>query len=113
RAPLVSCIQEIRRALRDDARRPRYVETLHRRGYRFIGAPVGPERDRAARPIASTAAPSASSATSLDAAPPILVGRDDELARLHEALARARGGARQIVFVTGEPGIGKTSLVRA
>jgi TolB-like protein/Tfp pilus assembly protein PilF len=36
-AALVTCIQELRRALRDDARRPRYIETLHRRGYRFIG----------------------------------------------------------------------------
>ena len=34
---LVTCIKEIRKALRDDARHPRYVETLHRRGYRFIG----------------------------------------------------------------------------
>ncbi len=36
-AALVTCIQEIRSALGDDARRPRYVETVHRRGYRFIG----------------------------------------------------------------------------
>ena len=36
-AALVTCIQEIRKALRDDARHPRYIETLHRRGYRFIG----------------------------------------------------------------------------
>src|ERR1700730_13394627 len=36
-AALVTCIQELRRALGDDARRPRYIETLHRRGYRFIG----------------------------------------------------------------------------
>jgi TolB-like protein len=35
-AALVTCIQELRRALRDNARRPRYIETLHRRGYRFI-----------------------------------------------------------------------------
>lgn len=34
---LVTCIQELRKALRDNARRPRYIETLHRRGYRFIG----------------------------------------------------------------------------
>jgi pimeloyl-ACP methyl ester carboxylesterase len=33
------CVREIRRALDDDARAPRYVETAHRRGYRFI-APV-------------------------------------------------------------------------
>ena len=36
-AALVTCIQELRRALKDDARRPRYIETLHRRGYRFVG----------------------------------------------------------------------------
>src|SRR5687767_10207719 len=35
-AALVTCIQELRKALHDDARQPRYVETLHRRGYRFI-----------------------------------------------------------------------------
>jgi len=37
---LTSCIQELRRALDDDARRPRYVETRHRRGYRLIAPPV-------------------------------------------------------------------------
>src|SRR5262245_41947442 len=30
------CIREIRRALEDDARTPRFIETAHRRGYRFI-----------------------------------------------------------------------------
>src|SRR5262245_5751503 len=35
-AALVTCIQELRKALRDDARKPHYIETLHRRGYRFI-----------------------------------------------------------------------------
>jgi len=33
------CVREIRRALGDDARTPRFIETAHRRGYRFI-APV-------------------------------------------------------------------------
>ena len=28
------CVREIRRALRDDPRRPRFIETAHRRGYR-------------------------------------------------------------------------------
>ncbi len=34
---LTSCVQELRRALHDDARKPRYIETVHRRGFRFIG----------------------------------------------------------------------------
>jgi TolB-like protein/Flp pilus assembly protein TadD len=50
-AALVTCIQELRRALGDDARRPRYVETLHRRGYRFIGT-TAPAR----QPVAEASA---------------------------------------------------------
>ena len=33
---LISCIQELRRALADNAKQPRFIETRHRRGYRFI-----------------------------------------------------------------------------
>jgi len=33
---LVTCIQELRKALGDDARSPRYIETRHRLGYRFV-----------------------------------------------------------------------------
>src|SRR5688572_17204776 len=33
------CIREIRRALDDDPKTPTFIETAHRRGYRFI-APV-------------------------------------------------------------------------
>lgn len=33
---LKECIREIRRALGDDARSPRYVQTVHRRGYQFL-----------------------------------------------------------------------------
>jgi TolB-like protein len=57
-AALVTCIQELRKALRDDARKPRYVETLHRRGYRFIGklgsdprASAAAESERAVLPL--------------------------------------------------------------
>src|SRR5262249_27430761 len=41
----------------------------------------------------------------------VLVGRETELAQLHGWLERAVAGQRQLVFVTGEPGIGKTALV--
>lgn len=44
---------------------------------------------------------------------PALVGRDGELTQLHERLEKAARGERQVVFVTGEPGIGKTTLVDA
>jgi DNA-binding SARP family transcriptional activator/tetratricopeptide (TPR) repeat protein len=42
---------------------------------------------------------------------PALVGRDAELDRLTGCWAEAERGRRQLVVVTGEPGIGKTRLV--
>jgi predicted ATPase len=39
------------------------------------------------------------------------VGREAEFAQLHQWLRKAASSKRQIVFVTGEPGIGKTALV--
>lgn len=41
-----------------------------------------------------------------------LVGRDTELRRLKTHLAQALDGTRQIVFIAGELGIGKTALVQ-
>src|SRR5207244_1436995 len=40
-------------------------------------------------------------------------GREAELAFLHQRLDRAMAGERQVVFVTGEAGIGKSTLVTA
>jgi DNA-binding winged helix-turn-helix (wHTH) protein/predicted ATPase len=97
-AALTSCIQELRHALDDDARRPRVIETVHRRGFRFL-VPAhleSIERDRA---------------TAADPVP--LVGRAAALDALMTALDRARSGIRRVVFVTGEAGIGKTALVDA
>src|SRR3954451_2604788 len=42
-----------------------------------------------------------------------LLARDAELRHLREGLAKALDATRQVVFVTGEPGIGKTALVEA
>jgi DNA-binding winged helix-turn-helix (wHTH) protein len=44
-AVLTSCIGELRKALGDTAQAPRFIQTVHRRGYRFIGdLPTGPHR---------------------------------------------------------------------
>ena len=54
------CVSEIRRALGDDARSPRIIETAHRRGYRFIAdvleSPPAPSPAPAVPQPASTAA---------------------------------------------------------
>src|SRR5437762_2954190 len=51
------------------------------------------------------------SVPSLSPTPPsLLVGRDRELALLHERLTAARGGQGSLVLISGEAGIGKTAL---
>jgi predicted ATPase len=99
-AALTSCIRDLRRALADSSQAPRYIETAHRRGFRFIG-PIAP-----AKP-----APKAKQGEAPK--PRALVGREAELARLHALFETTLGGRRQLVFVNGEAGIGKTTLVEA
>src|SRR5262245_21399459 len=101
-------IGELRRALGDTAQAPRYIATVQRRGYRFV-APVTCTALEAAPPADS----SPSSPPLLPSPPPLLVGREAVLARLHTALAQARQGQRQVLFLTGEPGMGKTAVVEA
>jgi DNA-binding winged helix-turn-helix (wHTH) protein len=89
-------ILDIRKALGDDAANPKYIATVGRNGYRFIGS-------------VSVAFPSEfSSLSSL-----YVVGRQLELELLRRYSELASRGKRQIVFVTGEPGIGKTTLAEA
>src|SRR5262249_44097873 len=53
------CIREIRRALGDDAHSPRFIETAHRRGYRFIAAVAQSITDDAVRDRKAERAPGA------------------------------------------------------
>ncbi len=109
---LTSCIQELRHALHDDARKPRYLETVHRRGFRFIGKVVGSQQEEAANQKAKVKDQSDWSPSPQHPAP-TLVGREAGTRQLHEWLEKAVSGERQLVFVTGEPGIGKTTVVEA
>jgi predicted ATPase/DNA-binding winged helix-turn-helix (wHTH) protein len=110
-AVLKVAIRQIREALDDDPKSPRFIETAHRRGYRFVGHIAGDGgRSGAARRFND---PDTVAGAPLPAAdlPRGFVGRDGALSRLRGWLERMRGGERQIVFVTGEAGIGKTTLI--
>jgi DNA-binding winged helix-turn-helix (wHTH) protein len=92
-AVLKVVVNEIRRALGDDAQTPRFVETVHRRGYRFVATCAdGGGATRRAAPLA---------------------GRGAALEFLERRLERAQLGERQVVFISGEAGIGKTTLLEA
>jgi predicted ATPase len=100
--------------LADDVRAPRYVETVPRRGYRFIasveslGRP-GPDAQPWTPPAAPTpASPNGAVLGNLPPLQPGLVGREAELAVLSLALK-----ARRLVTLTGFSGVGKTRLALA
>jgi len=87
-------IFDLRQALGDDSKTPAFLETVPRRGHRFIATVQDEECNSSPAPARVT-----------------LVGRDGPLSELENYLRLAMAGQRQIVFVTGEPGIGKTALV--
>ena len=89
-------ILTVRTALGDSAEAPRYIETVRGRGYSFI-APVG--------------VPSAAPDREAPERRQGLVGRDKPMGELHDSLRDVLAGQAQVVFVIGEPGIGKTALL--
>jgi DNA-binding winged helix-turn-helix (wHTH) protein/tetratricopeptide (TPR) repeat protein len=108
-AVLKVTVRQLREALEDDPKRPRFIETSHRRGYRFIGKIAEQTRQRQREhPLIED-----SSASGAFFVYPGVVGREQALARMHRWLQRMLRGDRQIGFVTGEAGIGKTALVDA
>ena len=77
-----------------------------------VAAPVGSTASLEAAPSPPLTAPDASLVL-LSSEAPRPVGREPELDQLHRLLDQALSGKRQVVLVTGEPGLGKTSLVEA
>jgi DNA-binding winged helix-turn-helix (wHTH) protein/tetratricopeptide (TPR) repeat protein len=87
----------IRKVLGDQSAKPTFVATFPRRGYQFI-APVCDESPPLAPGLAVNGRKT-------------IVGRENALAQLAAALNKVLQGHRQILFITGEAGIGKTTLI--
>jgi DNA-binding winged helix-turn-helix (wHTH) protein len=99
------CIWEIREALGDDPAEPRYVQTVHRAGYRFIEAkPQGTTQGDSG---VAFGGPVQDDKSGGDVH---IIGRDREMAALRAAIDAALGGQASLVMLAGEPGIGKTRL---
>src|SRR5215469_15817931 len=86
----------IRKVLGDQTSSPTFIATFPRRGYQFI-APV---REKVSTPSSITTKETRA-----------IVGREVALCQLNDAFTTAIYGQRQILFITGEAGIGKTALV--
>lgn len=96
---LKTTIGQLRAALADRAEQPRYIETVPRRGFRFAAA-VTLRTSSAAAPIAAHP-------------PALMIGRESALARLNDAWRDAQNGRPRLVWIAGDAGIGKTTLIDA
>src|SRR5262249_37128943 len=100
---LRGAIRELREVLGDNADAVQFVETIPHRGYRFI-APFSIPPPVASGQESVTTRQKRGSGSNWQLTTN-LVGRDAELAPFQEWLESALRGARQVVLVTGEPGI--------
>ena len=98
---LPRCIAASRRAVRDNSSRQRVIQTVHGRGYRFVATSEAREK------VSKCAAPTGRALAS----PPALkdfVGRELAMTKLRAAHAEITRSRARLVFLVGEPGIGKT-----
>jgi predicted ATPase/DNA-binding winged helix-turn-helix (wHTH) protein len=114
---LKKAVSQIRRALDDPPQQSRFVETYHRRGYRFI-APV--ERTLVTAPQTPAPVERDGRAEERDQELDLerdldfdqLAGREAEMEGLRAEYRRALAGQSTPLLVLGEAGIGKTQLSR-
>jgi DNA-binding winged helix-turn-helix (wHTH) protein/tetratricopeptide (TPR) repeat protein len=116
-------LMELRKLLGDRASGKQHVETVPGKGYRFVGSvrfvanqepPAPPAssswKDRLQAARDALACKCLASAVDFEFAGHV-VGRAREVAELLSGLERACSGHAQLFCVTGEPGIGKSTLV--
>ena len=96
---LTKLVSELRAALGDESRD--HIQNVPRRGYRFTPN-IGSAAARAREGDGNADGEASCS---------VFVAREEELAALRECWQRAWRGKRQFAFVSGEPGIGKTTLI--
>ncbi len=89
------CAKQVRDALGDEAEEPAYVETVPRRGYRFIG-------------LLREASPYPGLSAFLEKDARYFFGREEEVEALWNKIER-----RRLLALIGPSGAGKTSFLRA
>jgi DNA-binding winged helix-turn-helix (wHTH) protein len=99
-------VSALRKALGEAASERRYIQTLARRGYRF----VADVRTGYAPAVESSKGAPAEASVPSQHPRPAFVGRERELALLERSFAGAVEGCGRVMFISGGPGMGKTAL---
>ncbi len=94
-------VHEVRAALGGGQDGPEFLETVPGRGYRFVATDETSELGDAPSTLA----------VPLRGGPGPVVGRGREMEYLVNRFREAERGERRLIFLAGEPGVGKTTLV--
>lgn len=98
-------ISSLRQVLGSTADGQDYIQTVSRRGYRFISQVRETSDDELEGTRLAIPPPSMLATASVD-----FVGREADLVQIQDVWQRAKDGRHQLLLVAGEPGIGKTRL---
>ena len=103
-AVLKVAVGELRKVLNDHPKQPTFIETVHRRGYRFIGDLTLPGDEPAiSKPLPPTKTQTPSKAA--------LFGRDSAIQQIDQCWDETLSGQKKILFINGDAGLGKTALI--
>ncbi len=94
---LPRCITAARKAVGDDPAGQKVIQTVHGRGYRFVATIAGDAKRVLSDDGAGGERPAG-----------VFVGREQAMAELRAGLEDGLAGRGRLVFLVGEPGIGKT-----
>jgi predicted ATPase/DNA-binding winged helix-turn-helix (wHTH) protein len=109
-AALATRVKQVRAALGDDGRAQRIIQTVHGRGYKFVGlldAAAVPGGDEGA-PVASDVADGVDERHNIPSPRTAMVGRVELVAEVTDAVASDR-----LVTLVGLGGAGKTTIAQA
>jgi len=113
-SPVSKTISYIRKSIGDDSRKPRYIETVSKVGYRLIGLVSLPEDYRRMPSERWTAGSPYVGLSAFDADhASVFCGRSRIVADLLRAMRIQIENQRRFVLIVGASGCGKTSLLRA
>ena len=104
-------VNSLRKVLHDESKSPLYILTVCKRGYRFVAEVSVKECNQIIE--ASEDSLLSYDRRSHPQTSPVWFEYTQELAELREAFRLANNGNRRLVFLHGEQGIGKTTLLDA
>jgi pimeloyl-ACP methyl ester carboxylesterase/DNA-binding winged helix-turn-helix (wHTH) protein len=98
-AVLKTTVRDLRRALEDDSHAPRFIETAHRRGYRFVAGGAGRAGEGGVAGATGTASlPAFPAPPALPAPPAVKYAHSENVNIAYQVVG---SGPRDIVFVMG------------